>query len=128
MCKSKTAEVDKSETIETSNYGILNFSEDNLGTMGLVEILVIILLIMAIVMTWVYCVKKKKQRRMRELNSAMRDGLNTASYRPASLPLPLPMVQFQTPGTRVVSMQEPPSAPAQPVQPPATLGLWDQCR
>ena len=102
-CKSKTAEVDKSETIETSNYGILNFSEDNLGTMGLVEILVIILLIMAIVMTWVYCVKKKKQRRMRELNSAMRDGLNTASYRPASMPLP--MVQFQTPGNRVVSTQ-----------------------
>ena len=126
MCKSKTSETDKSETIETSNYGILNFSEDNLGTMGLVEILVIILLIMAIVMTWVYCVKKKKQRRMRELNSAMRDGLNTASYRPASMPLP--MVQFQTPGNRVVSMQEPPSAPAQPVQPPATLGLWDQCR
>ena len=126
MCKSKTAEVDKSETIETSNYGILNFSEDNLGTMGLVEILVIILLIMAIVMTWVYCVKKKKQRRMKELNSALRDGLNTASYRPASMPLP--MVQFQTPGNRVVSMQEPPSAPAQPAQPPATLGLWDQCR
>ena len=124
MCKSKTVETDKSETIETSNYGLLNFSEDNLGTMGLVEILVIILLIMAIVMTWVYCVKKKKQRRMRELNSAMRDGLNTASYRPASMP----MVQFQTPGNRVVSMQEPPSAPAQPVQPPATLGLWEQCR
>ena len=125
MCKSKTAETDKSETIETSNYGFFNLSEDNLGTMGLVEILLIILLIMAVVMTWVYCVKKKKQRRMRELNSAMRDGLNTASYRPASMPLP--MVQFQTPGNRVVSMQEP-SAPAQPVQPPATLGLWDQCR
>ena len=125
MCKSKTSETDKSETIETSNYGLLNFSEDNLGTMGLVEILLIILLIMAVVMTWVYCVKKKKQKRMRELNSAMRDGLNTASYRSASMPLPL--VQFQTPGNRAVSMQEP-SAPAQPVQPRATLGLWDQCR
>ena len=124
MCKSKTAEVDKSETIETSNYGILNLSEDNLGTMGIVEIVAIILLIMAIVMTWVYCVKKKKQRRMRELNSAMRDGLNTASYRPGSMPI----VQFQTPGNRVVSMQEPPSAPAQPVQPLAPLGLWEQCR
>ena len=124
MCKSKTSETDKSETIETSNYGLLNFSEDNLGTMGLVEILLIILLIMAVVMTWVYCMKKKKQRRMRELNSAMRDGLTTAAYRPASMPLP--MVQFQTPGNRVVSMQEP-SAPA-PAQPPATLGLWDQCR
>ena len=124
MCKSKSVDQDKSETIETSNYGFLNLSEDNLG-MGLGEILLIILLIMAVVMMWVYCVKKKKQRRMRELNSAMRDGLNTASYRPASMPMP--MVQFETPGNRVVSMQEP-SAPAQPVQPRATLGLWDQCR
>ena len=75
MCKSKNVETDKSETIETSNYGLLNFSEDNLGTMGLVEILVIILLLMAIGMAWVYCLKKKKQRRLRELNTAMRDGL-----------------------------------------------------
>ena len=45
MCKLKNVETDKSETIETSNYGLLNFSEDNLGTMGLVEILVIILLL-----------------------------------------------------------------------------------
>ena len=117
MCKSKSVDQDKCETIETSNYGFLNLSEDNLG-MGLGEILLIILLIMAVVMTWVYCVNKKKQRRMRELNSA----LNTASYRPASMPV----VQFETPGNRVVSMQEP-SAPAQPVQPRA-LGLWDQCR
>ena len=41
MCKSKTVYQDKSETIETSNYGFLNLSEDNLG-MGLGEILLII--------------------------------------------------------------------------------------
>ena len=41
MCKSKNTETDKSETIETWNYGLLNFSEENLGIMGLVEILVI---------------------------------------------------------------------------------------
>ena len=120
MCKKKVAEVDDSKNIETSNYGIINLSEDNLGTMGLVEIVAIILLIMAIGMTWIYCVKKKKQRRMRELNSA----INTASFRPGSMPV----VQFQTPGSRVVSMQELPSAPAQPAQPPAPLGLWEQCR
>ena len=124
MCKSKTAEVDKSETIETSNYGILNLSEDNLGTMGIVEIVAIILIIMAIIATCQYCVKKKKQRRMRDLNSALRDGLNTASYRPGSMPV----VQFQQPGSRVVSMQELPSAPAQPAQAAAPLGLWEQCR
>ena len=128
MCKSKQTETDKSETIETSNYGLLNFSEAGLGTMGLVEILVIILLLMALGMAWVYYCKKKKKQRMRELNNAMRDGL---AYRPANSEIyphrssmPLPLVQFSTPGNRTVSLQQKPSAPAQtPVQ-----GLWDQCR
>ena len=94
--------------------------------MGLVEILVIILFLMAIGMVWVYCVKKKKQQRQRELNDAMRDA-----YRPAANSeiyphrASFPMVQFQTPGNRTVTMQQEPTAPAQT---PATLGLWDQCR
>ena len=130
MCKKKVAEVvDDSKNIETSNYGIINLDENNLGTMGIVEIVAVILLIMAIIMTCQYCVKKKKQRRMRDLNSALKEGLSasaSASYRPGSLPV----VQFQNPGSRVVSMQAIPSAPAQhSTQPaPAQLGLWEQCR
>ena len=128
MCKSKNTETDKSETIKTYNYGLMNFSEAGLGTMGLVEILVIILLLMALGMAWAYYCKKKKKQRMRELNNAMRDGL---AYRPANSEIyphrssmPLPMVQFSTPGNRTVSLQQEPSAPAQtPAQ-----GLWDQCR
>ena len=62
MCKKKVAEVvDDSKNIETSNYGIINLDENNLGTMGIVEIVAVILLIMAIIMTCQYCVKKKKQ-------------------------------------------------------------------
>ena len=106
MCKKKVAEVvDDSKNIETSNYGIINLDENNLGTMGIVEIVAVILLIMAIIMTCQYCIKKKKQRRMRDLNSALREGLSastSASYRPGSLPV----VQFENPGSRVVSMQE----------------------
>ena len=126
MCKKKVAEVDESKNIEESNYGLLLISENNLGTMGIVEIVAVILLILAIIMTCQYCVRKKKQRRMRDLNSALKEGLSaSASYRPGSLPV----VQFQTPGSRVVSMQEIPSAPAQQAQPPpAPLGLWEQCR
>ena len=76
-----------------------------------------------------YCVRKKRQRRMRDLSSALKEGLSasaSASYRPGLLPV----VQFSSPGSRVVSMQEiTPSAPAQPSQPPPTpLGLWEQCR
>ena len=128
MCKSKQTETDKSETIENSNYGLLNISEAGLGTMGLVEILVIILLLMVLGMALVYYCKKKKQQRLRELNDAMRNGL---AYRPANSEIyphrsvvPLPMVQFSTPGNRTVSLQQEPSAPAQtPAQ-----GLWEQCR
>ena len=70
MCKSKSVDQDKSQTIETSNYGFLNLSEDNLG-MGIREILLMVFLIMAVIMTWVYCVNRNKQRRMRELSSAI---------------------------------------------------------
>ena len=128
MCKSIQTETDKSETIENSNYGLLNISEAGLGTMGLVEILVIILLLMVLGMALVYYCKKKKQQRLRELNNAMRDGL---AYRPANSEIyphrssmPLLMDQFSTPGHRTVSLQQEQSAPAQtPAQ-----GLWVQCR
>ena len=128
MCKSKQTESDKSETVENSNYGLLNISEAGLGTMGLVEILVIILLLMVLGMALVYYCKKKKQQRLRELDNAMRNGL---AYRPANSEvyphrsaIPLPMVQFSTPGQRTVSLQQEPSAPAHaPAQ-----GLWEQCR
>ena len=43
MCKKKVAEVDDSKNIETSNYGIINLDENNLGTMGIVEIVAVII-------------------------------------------------------------------------------------
>ena len=48
MCKSKQTESDKSETVENSNYGLLNISEAGLGTMGLGKILMIILLLIVL--------------------------------------------------------------------------------
>ena len=128
MCKSKQTETNKSETVENSNYGLLNISEAGLGTMGLGEILMIILLLIVLGMALVYYCKKKKQQRLRELDNAMRNGL---AYRPANSEvyphrsaIPLPMVQFSTPGQRTVSLQQEPSAPAHaPAQ-----GLWELCR
>ena len=126
MCKSQTetTEKGKSETVENSNYGLLNILEAGLGTMGLGKILMIILLLIVLGMAMVYYCKKKKQQRLRELDNAMRNGL---AYRPANSEvyphrsaIPLPMVQFSTPGQRTVSLQQEPSAPAQ--------GLWEQCR
>ena len=125
MCKSKQKET---ETVENSNYGLLNISEAGIGKMGLGEILLIILLLMVLGMTLVYYCKRKKQQRLRELDNAMRNGL---AYRPANSEIyphrqaiPLPIVQFSTPGQRTVSLQQEPSAPAHaPAQ-----GLWEQCR
>ena len=125
MCKSKQKET---ETVENSNYGLLNISEAGIGKMGLGEILLIILLLMVLGMALVYYCKRKKQQRLRELDNAMRNGL---AYRPANSEIyphrsaiPLPMVQFSTPGQRTVSLQQEPSAPAHaPAQ-----GLWEQCR
>ena len=88
----------------------------------------IILLLIVLGMALVYYCKKKKQRRLRELDNAMRNGL---AYRPANSEfyphrsvIPLPMVQLSTPGQRTVSLQQEPNAPAHaPAQ-----GLWEQCR
>ena len=128
MCKSKQTETDKSETIENSNYGLLNISEAGLGTMGLGKILMIILLLMVLGMALVYYCKRKKQQRLRELDNAMRNGL---AYRPANSEIyphrqaiPLPIVQFSTPGQRTVSLQQEPSAP---LHAPAQ-GFLEQCR
>ena len=125
MCKSKQQET---ETVDNTNYGLLNISEAGLGKMGLGEILMILLLIIVLGMVLACYCKRKKQQRLRELDSAMRNGL---AYRPANSEvyphrqaIPLPIVQFSTPGQRTVSLQQEPSAPAHaPAQ-----GLWEQCR
>ena len=120
MCKSKQQET---ETVDNTNYGLLNISEAGLGKMGLGEILMILLLINVLGMVLAYYCKRKKQQRLRELDSAMRNGL---AYRPANSEVyphrqAIPMVSFSTPGQRTVSLkQEEPSAPAQ--------GLWEACR
>ena len=111
MCKSQETTEKGQETVENSKYGLPNISESGLGTMGLGEILMIILLGMAIILIVLYYCKKKKQQRLRELNNAM-----AMAYRPATSEVyphrsVVPMVQFSTPGQRTVSLQQEPSAP-----------------
>ena len=78
MCKSQETTEKGQETVENSNYGLLNISESGLGTMGLGEIFMLILLSMAIILLVLYYCKKKKQQRLRELNNAL-----AVAYRPA---------------------------------------------
>ena len=77
-CKSQETTEKGQETVEDSNYGLLNISESGLGRMGLGEILMLILLSMAIILLVVYYCKKKNQQRLRELNNAL-----AVAYRPA---------------------------------------------
>ena len=130
MCKKQpeVPGVDNSQNLETSNYGLINLEDNSLGTMGILEVVSVILLVLAVIMTCHYCNQKRKQTRMRDLNNALKEGISantSVAYRPG-----VPVVSFENPGTRVVSMQAVPSAPAQhPTQPnPPKLGLWEQCR
>ena len=130
MCKKQVPvpEVDNSQNLETSNYGLINLEDNSLGTMGVLDVVSVILLVLAVIMTCHYCNQKRKQTRMRDLNNALKEGISantSVAYRPG-----VPVVSFENPGTRVVSMQAVPSAPAQhATQPnPSQLGLWEQCR
>ena len=75
MCKKQVSvpEVDNSKNLETSNYGLINLEENNLGTMGILEVVSVILLVLAVIMTCHYCNRKRKQTRMRDLNNALKD-------------------------------------------------------
>ena len=121
MCKSKQQ---TTENVDNTNYGLLNVSENGLGKMGLGEILMVLLLVIVIGMVLAYYCKRKKQQRLRELDSVMRNS--SGAYRPANSEVyphrqAIPMVSFSSPGQRPVSFkQEQPSAPAQ--------GLWEACR
>ena len=128
MCKKQVPEVDNSQNLETSNYGLINLEDNSLGTMGILEVVSVVLLVLAVIMTCHYCNQKRKRTRMRDLNNALKEGISantSVAYRAG-----VPVVSFEQPGTRVVSMQAAPSAPAQhPTQPnPPQLGLWEQCR
>ena len=70
------------ETVDNTNYGLLNVLENGLGKMGLGEILMILLLVIVIGMVLAYDCKRKKQQRLREMEQSMKNSLGV--YRPAA--------------------------------------------
>ena len=130
MCKKRVPEVDNSQNLQTTNLGLINLEENSLGSMGAFEIISVILLILGIIMTCHYCNQKRKKSRMRDMNNAVQEGMsaNTAvgyRARPGA-----PVVTFEQPGTRMVTLQQAavPSAPVQLQPPNQNPGLWEQCR
>ena len=51
MCNKQVPEVDNSQNLETSNYGLVNLEDNSLGTMGILEIVSVVLLVLAVIMT-----------------------------------------------------------------------------
>ena len=128
MCKKRVPEVDNSENIQSTNLGLINLEENSLGSMGAFEIISVILLVLGIIMTCHYCNQKRKKSRMRDMNNAVQEGMsaNTAvGYRAGA-----PVVTFEQPGTRMVTLQQAavPSAPVQLQPTNQNPGLWEQCR
>ena len=130
MCKKQVPEVDNSQNLQTTNLGLINLEENSLGSMGAFEIISVILLILGIIMTCHYCNQKRKKSRMRDMNNAVQEGMsaNTAvgyRARPGA-----PVVTFEQPGTRMVTLQQAavPSAPVQLQPTNQNPGLWEQCR
>ena len=130
MCKKRVPEVDNSENIQSTNLGLINLEENSLGSMGAFEIISVILLVLGIIMACHYCNQKRKKSRMRDMNSAVQEGMsaNTAvgyRARPGA-----PVITFEQPGTRMVTLQQAavPSAPVQLQPPNQNPGLWEQCR
>ena len=129
MCK-KQPEVDNSENIQTTNLGLINLEESSIGFMGAFEIISIILLALGIILTCHYCNQRRKKSRRRDMHSAVQEGMNAnntaVGYRAARVPV----ITFEQPGSRMVTMQQAavPSAPMQLQPPNKTPGLWEQCR
>ena len=129
MCK-KQPEVDNSENIQTTNLGLINLEESSMGSMGAFEIISVILLILGIILTCHYCNQRRKKSRRRDMHSAVQEGMNAnntaVGYRAAGVPV----ITFEQPGSRMVTMQQAaiPSAPMQLQLPNKTPGLWEQCR
>ena len=122
--------MDNSQNLQTTNLGLINLEENSLGSMGAFEIISVILLVLGIIMACHYCNQKRKKSRMRDMNSAVQEGMsaNTAvgyRARPGA-----PVVTFEQPGTRMVTLQQAavPSAPVQLQPTNQNPGLWEQCR
>ena len=127
MGNSKT----KPEVVKSSNnLGLINLEENNLGTMGAFEIATVILLVLGVLVLCHYCHQKCKKSRMRAMNTAVQEGMNANNTAVGYRSTEVPVITFEQPSLRIVTMQQAavPSATIQLQPPNKTAGLWEQCR
>ena len=142
MCKTKQPlPVDNSESIQNNNLGLINVEESSMGGPGIFEVISIVLLALAVILTCHYCNRRFKKARRREMHSAVQEGMNannTVGYRAAGA-TGVPVITFEQPGSRSVVLGQAaiPLAPMLQLPAPSKAmlqglsvspGLWEQCR
>ena len=132
MCKAKVAKREVEKT--NNNLGLINLEENNIATMGPVEIAIIILLVLGIMFLCRYVHRRCKKSGVRAVQEGMSRANQENMSRTGSIPtnpMGMPMITFQEPGMRVVALQPTTAtAPIQVVQPPSNTGqgLLEQCK
>ena len=132
MCKTKQPQTDNSESIQNNNLGLINLESSSMGGPGIFEIVSIILLVFMVLFTCHYCKRRCKQNRRREMNNAVQQGVSTV-YRAAGAN-GVPVVTFEQPGSRTITLGQAtiPSAPMLQLPAPSKThvlpGLYEQCR
>ena len=143
MCK-KEVEEDDSKSIQNNNLGLVNLEANAMGGPGIFEIISIVLLVLAVMLTCHYCNRRSRKRRRREMHSAVQEGMNanntSVGYRAAGA-TGVPVITFEQPGSRTITMGQAAISSAPMLQLPGpskthvlpqglsvSPGLWEQCR
>ena len=122
--------------IDTTNVGLWNMSESGVSTIGVGEVLTIVVLVMVMAIVIKYCCKRMKVARRNELEETIRNA-NPGIFSPAMTAPPaapgfaqsfasqpqagIPMVTFETPGQRNVQYSSQPAIPG-------PSSYWETCK
>ena len=127
MGNSNSNDVPKEEIdIDTTNVGLVNMSESGVSTLGVGEILTIVVLVMVMAMIIKYCCKRMKVARRNELEETIRNAAmqvtsppSASGFAPGFATQPqagIPMVTFENPGQRRVQYTSQPAS------------YWETCK
>ena len=108
--------------IDTTNVGLWNISESGVSTIGVGEVLTIVVLVMVMAIIIKYCCKRMKVARRNELEETIRNAAMQVTAPPsapgfATQPQAgIPMVTFENPGQRRVKYTSQPAS------------YWETCK
>ena len=119
MCKSTPVEKKTSEesNISNENIGLFNVSNTGATYFGIAEVLTLVILILMVLVIFKYCWKKCGKVRRLKIEQSLRNVTTaapncdstfaspsacSATFSAPSMGRPIPLVTFETPGTRSI--------------------------